>query len=217
MTDAGPPSRRAARYAFVSHWRVPGRIQDVFAILTQAQQLPDWWPSVYLGVEELARGAPDGLGHRLALTTRGWLPYTLRWHLTVTGITPPERLSLSAGGDLEGQGTWILSQDGDDVRLRYEWEVLANKALLKYLSPLLRPVFALNHRWAMARGETSLRLELARRQALSPEAAARIPPPPGPASDGRVWALLASSLSLFAAGCWLFLRFVSSKDWSKSS
>jgi hypothetical protein len=44
----------------------------------------------------------------------------------------------------------------------------------------LRPIFAANHRWAMARGEESLRLELARRHAKSDEERARIPVPPQP-------------------------------------
>ena len=35
----------------------------------------------------------------------------------------------------------------------------ADKALLRYLSFLLKPVFAMNHRWAMAQGEKSLRVE----------------------------------------------------------
>lgn len=45
---------------------------------------------------------------------------------------------------------------------------------------LLRPIFAANHRWTLARGEESLKLELARRRAPNTEEAARIAPPPGP-------------------------------------
>jgi hypothetical protein len=45
---------------------------------------------------------------------------------------------------------------------------------------LLKPVFAFNHRWAMARGEEGLKLELLRRRAPTAEARATVPPPPGP-------------------------------------
>ena len=41
--------------------------------------------------------------------------------------------------------------------------IRAEKPLLRYLSFLLKPVFSANHRWAMARGEESLRAELGRR------------------------------------------------------
>jgi hypothetical protein len=45
----------------------------------------------------------------------------------------------------------------------------------------MKPIFAANHRWAMARGEKSLLLELARRHAASdPAVLTAIPAPPGP-------------------------------------
>ena len=45
----------------------------------------------------------------------------------------------------------------------------------------MKPVFAANHRWAMAQGERSLGLELARRHAAAdPAILAAIPAPPGP-------------------------------------
>ncbi|MDA0256552.1 MAG: hypothetical protein O3C25_02265 [Chloroflexi bacterium] len=47
--------------------------------------------------------------------------------------------------------------------LSYDWRVRAEKLLLRRLSWLLRPLFAWNHRWAMAQGERSLRRELERR------------------------------------------------------
>lgn len=52
--------------------------------------------------------------------------------------------------------------------------------LIRTLSFLFKPIFSANHRWAMAREEESLKLELTRRRATTPENAARIPPPPGP-------------------------------------
>jgi hypothetical protein len=41
----------------------------------------------------------------------------------------------------------------------------ANKPLLRWLSPVLKPAFEVNHKWAMARGEESLIRELERRHA----------------------------------------------------
>jgi len=44
----------------------------------------------------------------------------------------------------------------------------------------MKPIFSANHHWAMAKGEESLKLELARRHATSAEELARIPAPPQP-------------------------------------
>ena len=67
------------------------------------------------------------------------------------------------------------------TRVEYDWRIRAEKGVLKRFSFLARPVFAANHRWAMARGEQSLRLELARRHAGSDATVlAAIPSPPGP-------------------------------------
>ena len=63
------------------------------------------------------------------------------------------------------------------------------KPLLRRLSWLLKPVFAANHHWAMARGEESLALELRRRR--HPDQPEAVPPPP-PATFRRLTHLLAT-------------------------
>ena len=75
---------------------------------------------------------------------------------------------------------WTLKQQAEFVDVTYDWRISAEKPLLRYGSLLFRPIFAANHRWAMARGEESLKLELLRRHA--PTAADRdaVPAPPGP-------------------------------------
>lgn len=79
-----------------------------------------------------------------------------------------------------GEGRWTFRPEGPHVAAEYLWTIEANKPLLRYLSFLLRPIFRANHRWAMARGEESLRLELARRRARTDEERARNPTPPPP-------------------------------------
>jgi hypothetical protein len=66
------------------------------------------------------------------------------------------------------------------TNIRYDWRIRVDKPLIRYLSWLLKPLFASNHRWAMAKGEESLRLELARRKALSESQREAIAPPPDP-------------------------------------
>lgn len=151
-------------YHFLTRWRVKSTVEEVASILDNPMDLPRWWPDVYLEVREVE---PAQAGRRalIALHTKGRLPYTLRWTLRVTESQYPHGFTLQARGDLEGRGTWKFEQDGDFVRITYDWHVQAGKPLLRYLSFLLKPLFAANHRWAMARGEESLQRELARRKA----------------------------------------------------
>ncbi|HXG64799.1 MAG TPA: SRPBCC family protein [Blastocatellia bacterium] len=167
-------------YHFVTHWRVRGTVNEVADILKKATDLPRWWPAVYLEVQELEPGDSEGVGKVVSLYTKGWLPYTLRWTFRVTESRYPHGFSLEAFGDFEGRGVWTFAQDGPDVNITYDWRIRADKPLLKSLSFLLKPIFSANHHWAMARGEESLRLELARLHARTPEEAARVPSPPGP-------------------------------------
>ena len=160
-------------YAFVTRWRVEATIQEVTEILEDPDGLARWWPSVYLAVQQ----RPDGV---VELFTKGWLPYTLRWKFQVTERHPPHGFSLEAWGDLAGRGVWTLWQDGAFAEVEYDWRVRADKPLLRFGSFVFKPIFAANHRWAMARGEQSLRLEILRRHARTPAERALVPAPPPP-------------------------------------
>src|SRR5438067_5938651 len=160
-------------YVFVTHWRVEGSIEEISEILDNAEDLPRWWPSVYLEVKKL----PDGV---ISLYTKGWLPYTLRWQFRVTENRRPHGFTLDATGDLVGRGVWTLTQDGPYAEVVYDWRIRADKPLLRRFSFIVKPLFAANHNWAMARGEESLKLELLRRRAHTPEERAVVPAPPPP-------------------------------------
>src|SRR5579859_6224304 len=166
-------------YVFITRWRVEASIEEVSDILDDAPSLPRWWPSVYLEASELAPGGAGGVGRVIELFTKGWLPYTLRWSFVVTESNRPHGFSLQASGDLVGSGVWTLTQDGPIADIVYDWRVRADKPILRYGSFIFKPIFAANHRWAMARGEESLKLEIQRRHARTPaELAAVAPPPP---------------------------------------
>ena len=173
-------------YTFVTLWRVAGTIDEVKRVLGDAKALPGWWPSVYLAVTTVADAGGDGTGATVDLHTTGWLPYTLRWRLTITEPMTDSGFALSAAGDLNGVGRWSFLQDGPEVQISYDWRVSAGKPLLRRLSWLLKPAFSANHRWAMARGEESLRLELRRRRITGPGGGVVPVPPPPPATFGRL-------------------------------
>src|SRR5579863_4154717 len=98
-------------YHFITHWRVKSSIKEVTEVIGNADDLVRWWPSVYLDVKTLKQGNEQGLGKVVDLYTKGWLPYTLRWHFTVTDVRP-DGFTLVAEGDFEGRGIWTFEQDG---------------------------------------------------------------------------------------------------------
>lgn len=163
-------------YHFITHWRVEATINEVADILKRADELPRWWPSVYLDVKVLKPGDDEGIGKVVSLHTKGWLPYTLRWQFRVTESRYPHGFSLEAWGDFDGRGIWTFEQDGPFVKIIYDWKIRADKPLLRALSFLLKPIFSANHKWAMARGEESLKRELARLHAQKAEKGLEIQP-----------------------------------------
>lgn len=152
-------------YELTTVWLVPGRIEDVFEVLTDGPNMVRWWPEAYHRVLELEPGDERGIGRKIEIVTRGRLPYELTWQMVITEIDPPTRIKLRASGELAGIGEWTLRQLGGNVELTYVWRVGAEKRWMQALEGLLKPVFAWNHQWVMKRGEEGLRQELARRVA----------------------------------------------------
>ena len=182
-------------YRFVSRWRVAGTCGEVADVLGDPLTLSQWWPSVYLDVQEVRPPDARGVGRRVRLHTKGWLPYTLRWEFEVVESRYPYGFTLVANGDFDGRGVWTFEQDGPFVDITYDWRIRAEKPLLRNLSFLFKPIFEANHRWAMAQGEASLQLELARRRATNDAARAQIQPPPGPVTYAGV-ALIAGAVAV---------------------
>src|SRR4051812_7746902 len=169
----------ANEYYFVSHWRVPGTPEEVYAILSDRLSLAKWWPAGFLEAEPHTFG--DG-AEGVEVATKGWLPYVLRFTLRELASDPPGSLVVEAHGDLNGRGIWTLVQHGDSTDITYDWRVSADKPIVKLLSPVLKPLFKSSHDWIMKKGEQSLLLELQRRRAVSDATRNMVEPPPGPSS-----------------------------------
>jgi hypothetical protein len=199
------PGESAHSYHFVTRWRVEGTCGEVADILGDPLALPRWWPSVYLAVEQLEPPDARGLGRRVRLLTKGLLPYTLSWESVVVDSRYPYGYKLLAAGDFIGEGEWTFRQDGPFVDVTYDWRVDAEKPLLRRLSFLIKPIFAANHRWAMAQGERSLGLELKRRRATSAAAWRAVPAPPGPVTYSG-FALVAGAIAIGAGLTYLVVR-----------
>ncbi len=163
-------------YHFITRWHFANATcGEVYRILEDVESLAEWWPSVYLDVKVREKGQPGGIGKLVELYTKGWLPYTLRWHFRVTAADFPNGFALRAEGDFIGEGVWTFHQEGDDCMVTYDWKIAVDKPLLRRLTWLLRSVFSANHEWAMRQGRKSRELEIRRRRGEQ-----QVPPPPRP-------------------------------------
>jgi hypothetical protein len=204
----------ASEYHFVTRWRVVGTVDEVSDILGRPEGLARWWPSVYLEVETLEPGDDAGVGKSVRVLSRGFLPYTLSWTFRVVESRRPLGFTIEAAGDLVGRGVWTFEQAGAWVDITFDWRVRTEKAGVKQLSPILKPVFAANHRWAMRQGEAGLREELARRRGVAVGEPVHAPSSPPRESFPVLWIGAAGFvLGLLAVG--LFLLRPRRRSWRR--
>ena len=140
-------------YLFVDEWDVAAAPESVFEAIADSRSYPRWWRPVYLDVEA---DGPAALGASARHHFKGRLPYHLHTRSTIVEIEPPWRVVAEVDGDLRGRGTWTLTPTPAGTHVRFDWQVHADRALLRLLTPVLRPVFRWNHNWAIARAMEGL-------------------------------------------------------------
>jgi uncharacterized protein YndB with AHSA1/START domain/quercetin dioxygenase-like cupin family protein len=140
-------------YVFVDEWDVAAPQQAVFDAIADARTYPQWWRPVYLDVDA---DGPAELGKQSRQHFKGRLPYHLHTRSTVVALDAPRTVTAEVDGDLRGTGTWTLTPLATGTHVRFDWQVHADRKLLKLLTPLLRPVFRWNHNWAIARAMEGL-------------------------------------------------------------
>jgi uncharacterized protein YndB with AHSA1/START domain len=156
-------------YLFVDEWDVAAPPDLVFDAIADSRTYPDWWRPVYLEVE--ADGPPQ-LGAAARHHFKGRLPYHLNTRSVCAEIDPPHRVVADVDGDLRGRGTWTLTPTPQGTHVRFDWQVHADRKLLRVLTPVLRPLFRWNHNWAIARAMEGLE-PYAQRAARSAAASAQ--------------------------------------------
>jgi uncharacterized protein YndB with AHSA1/START domain/mannose-6-phosphate isomerase-like protein (cupin superfamily) len=162
--------RLASReYVFVDEWDVAAPRESVFTAISDARSYPRWWRPVYIDVE--ADGEPE-VGKESRQHFKGRLPYHLRTRSRITRLEHPHVIAAEVDGDLRGYGEWTLTETATGTHVRFDWRVHADRALLRILTPVLRPAFRWNHAWAIARAQEGLEPYA---RALLPAAAAREP------------------------------------------
>jgi uncharacterized protein YndB with AHSA1/START domain len=158
----------AGEYVFVDEWDVAAPREAVFQALADARTYPDWWTPTYEAVES---GGPPKVGRTSRQRFGGKLPYTLKTESTIVRMEPPEEFEVAVTGDLRGRGVWTLTEHDGVVHVRFDWRVFADRALLRYLTPVLRPVFRWNHNVAIKAAMRGLE-PYALRRAAAPGSAA---------------------------------------------
>lgn len=152
----------ANTYHFIEHWSIPGASpEQVWPVLADARLLPHWWRGVYLEAEPLDGWAEPQPGGRARVKARGFLPYKLNFIIESTALEPGRLVEVKTKGDFTGVWRATLSPEAGGTRVDLDWQVTVDKPLIRWLSPLLKPLFAWNHYWTTPRGEAGLRAYLA--------------------------------------------------------
>jgi uncharacterized protein YndB with AHSA1/START domain/quercetin dioxygenase-like cupin family protein len=135
-------------YVFVDQWEVAAPPEAVFDAIADARSYPQWWRPVYLEVE--SEGPPE-VGKESRQHFKGRLPYHLHTRSVIIALDPPRTITADVDGDLRGRGTWTLTPTPGGTHVRFDWQVMADRRLLRVLTPVLRPLLRWNHNWAIAR------------------------------------------------------------------
>jgi hypothetical protein len=156
----------ANQFRFEEYWEIPGAsAADVYDVLSRGELLPRWWTGVYKDSIKIAGGPEPCVGDRLRVRARGFLPYELNFVVESLVLEPNRRVVVRTMGDFDGLWTADISERDGGVRIDLVWEVSVLRPILRRLAPLLRPLFAWNHRWTTPRGEAGLIAFLAQRRA----------------------------------------------------
>jgi hypothetical protein len=199
----GSDAHAQNEYHLTTEWWFEGTAAEIYDLLSNTDAMRRWWRAILVGLEEIDPGDDEGMGKVVQMHVRAALPYTLHWQFRVREANRPCGFSIDASGDLNGRGTWTLTQEGPWVHVHYDWRVRADAWYLRSFSFALKPLFATNHRWAMQRLEEGLKLELARRRAATPAERDAIPLPPMPTATAPM-PMIAGTV--IVVGLFIFLR-----------
>jgi hypothetical protein len=147
-------------YRFVDRWLVQAPVETAYDVVGDTLGYPRWWGDVFVSVE--GDGGPPRPGRRVKIVSRGFLPYRLRWEAQIVDAEAPYHFSFTMSGDFVGSGSWSFEAGEGGTTAVFEFRPRVEKPGVKQLSPLLKPLFRWNHRWAMERGQRGINALLAR-------------------------------------------------------
>jgi Polyketide cyclase / dehydrase and lipid transport len=146
----------SSHFDLVSQWRIHAPVDRVWAALAEPASWPRWWPYVR-EVRTLREGETGGVGavRRIDWLTR--LPYRIVIEVECVEAVRHQRLRGRSSGQLDGEGLWLLRAEPGYTDVTYVWRVTLKRRWMRWLSPLLAPVFRWNHDGVMRAGEAGLR------------------------------------------------------------
>ncbi|MGZ5420178.1 MAG: SRPBCC family protein [Solirubrobacterales bacterium] len=144
-----------AEYRFLTTWLIAAPRERVWDAIDDSERWPEWWHGV-LEAEKLEEGDEAGVGRFGRYVWKSKLPYKLEFHARTTRVEEPRLLEGTVEGELAGTGRWrFFEQDGTTAVL-YEWQVETTTAWMNLLTPIARPLFAVNHDFVMRNGGEGL-------------------------------------------------------------
>ncbi len=145
----------APGYRFLDRWVVPAPIERVYDAIGDVLAYERWWTDFVLRAQ--GDEGPPAPGKRSELTVKAYLPYKVNFGLEVVKAERPRRILSRLSNDFDGSGEWVLEETADGTVATLDWRPSVNHALIRYLTPALRPLFRSNHSWAMRHGERQVR------------------------------------------------------------
>ncbi|MSO40692.1 MAG: polyketide cyclase [Solirubrobacterales bacterium] len=144
-----------AEYRFLTTWLIEAPRERVWEAIFESERWPEWWKGV-LEAEKTAEGDETGVGQRGRYVWKSKLPYRLEFSIRTTRVEPPTLFEGEADGELAGIGRWRLFEQDGVTAVLYEWSVHTTRALMNLLTPIARPIFAVNHDYVMRNGGEGL-------------------------------------------------------------
>jgi uncharacterized protein YndB with AHSA1/START domain len=148
------------QYRFVDRWVVAAPIERVYDVIGDPLGYERWWTDFVLRVT--GDPGPPAPGKANELVVKAYLPYKVNFGLEVIEAERPTRILSRLSKDFDGTGEWTLEERDGTTTATLDWRPSVNHALIRHLTPVLRPLFRSNHNWAMHRGERQLREHLRR-------------------------------------------------------
>jgi Polyketide cyclase / dehydrase and lipid transport len=149
------------RFVLTSRWRLDATSAErVWTLLTDVESWPRWWRYVRRA-RVLSRGGHNHVGDVAAIDWSSALGYGLRLRVVTTLAEPSRALEARAEGDLRGHGTWLIeTAQAGAVDVTYRWDVVLDRAWMRWLAFLLRPLFEWNHFAVMRAGARGMAQQL---------------------------------------------------------
>ncbi len=150
-------------YEFLDRFEAPCDLETAWEYISKPENYPAWWGKIYKEASKTMNA--DGT-ETMKVVVAGFLPYTLTIYNKTTLLKKPFVLHFDAWGDLQGKGVWKLEAlENGNTFVTFDWRVAADKAVIRWFSFLLKPLFRANHHFCIVEAEKGLRADLQRMKA----------------------------------------------------